>query len=534
MAWNDTYTYTPAIWLPLATAVFLLLLAIYSWRRRSVPGALPFAFGALFAALWTLAILFTHLAEETAVRHYWLQFQRFTLFPATITITSFILEYIWPGRWLTRRKLLLFGLIPCLLLVLGGGALNTLIIAYSYALSFITMLCLLWLFFHTPQRHWPAAVMLIGQIVSRLIYALTFTQLLNTNLPINVLAIAFVFLMYAIALFGFHIFNPDTLARQVAINQMPTGMIVLNLQGQITSLNPAARRLLGLTHTDPPAPALHQFLPLNAVNFRAAEPDQLEVHLGGPAAQRVCLLTVSTLQDWRRGDIGYLLLLHDITEQKQAQTQLIAQQRALATLQERERLARELHDSLGQTLAATHLQASAARHLLAQGQLDQTDHCLLQLAEMSIAAEADVRDYLLGAKTAFTPEMPFLETLRQYLLRFGQQYSLQVELDTPPELETQSLGFPVEVQLLRLIQEALSNVRKHAAAQRVQIRFTLTDDQVAVTIADNGRGFDPTLAQQTDGFGLQAMGERAATLGGTLEIHSQPGAGTQITVRAPT
>ena len=98
------------------------------------------------------------------------------------------------------------------------------------------------------------------------------------------LAIAFVFLMYAIALFGFHIFNPDTLARQVAINQMPTGMIVLNLQGQITSLNPAARRLLGLTHTDPPAPALHQFLPLNAVNFRAAEPDQLEVHLGGPAA----------------------------------------------------------------------------------------------------------------------------------------------------------------------------------------------------------------------------------------------------------
>ena len=153
---------------------------------------------------------------------------------------------------------------------------------------------------------------------------------------------------------------------------------------------------------------------------------------------------------------------------------------------------------------------------------------------MSIAAEADVRDYLLGAKTAFTPEMPFLETLRQYLLRFGQQYSLQVELDTPPELETQSLGFPVEVQLLRLIQEALSNVRKHAAAQRVQIRFTLTDDQVAVTIADNGRGFDPTLAQQTDGFGLQAMGERAATLGGTLEIHSQPGAGTQITVRAPT
>ena len=72
------------------------------------------------------------------------------------------------------------------------------------------------------------------------------------------------------------------------------------------------------------------------------------------------------------------------------------------------------------------------------------------------------------------------------------------------------LGFPVEVQLLRLIQEALSNVRKHAAAHRVQIRFSVTDTLVEVIIEDDGRGFDPTLAQQTNRFGLQAMGERAA------------------------
>ena len=532
MAWNDTYTYTPAIWPPLATAVFLLLLAHYSWRRRSVPGALPFAFGALFAALWALGILFADVAGETAVRHFWLQFQRFTLFFATIAITSFILEYIWPGRWLTRRNFLLFGLIPFLLLALSDGALNTLIITYSYALSFITMLCLLWLFFHTPQRHWPAAVMLIGQIVSRLIYALNLTQLLNTNLPINVLSIAFVFLMYAVALFGFHIFDPDTLARQVAINQMPTGMIVLNLQGQMTSLNPAARHLLGLTNA--PDRPLHELLPLSAVNFRAADANQIEIHLNHPTGDRVCWLTASTLQDWRGREVGYLLLLHDTTAQKQAQAQLIAQQSALATLQERERLARELHDSLGQTLAATHLQASAARHLLAQGQLEQTDQALAQLAEMSIAAEADVRDYLLGAKIAFAPDAPFLETVRQYAARFAQQYHLQIELDAPPELEAQSLGFPVEVQLLRLIQEALSNIRKHAAAQTVQIRFNVTDSLVEVTIVDDGRGFDPTLIPQSDGFGLQAMGERAATLGGSLEIHSQPGAGTQITVRVPT
>ena len=95
------------------------------------------------------------------------------------------------------------------------------------------------------------------------------------------------------------------------------------------------------------------------------------------------------------------------------------------------------------------------------------------------------------------------------------------------------LGFPVEVQLLRLIQEALSNVRKHAAAHRVQIRFSVTDTLVEVIIEDDGRGFDPTLAQQTNRFGLQAMGERAAILGGTLDIRSRPDAGTQLTIRTP-
>ena len=526
-------TNSSTTWLSVLTAVFLILLARYSWRQRTVPGALPFAIGSLFAALWVTGIVLEAVAVNTAVQHFWFQFQRFWQFPATITITGFILEYIWPGRWLTRRNIILFAFIPFLILALDSQTLTSLVFVYNYALSFMVMLALLWLFFHTPQRHWPAAIILIGQIGARLTYALNFAQLLHTNLPINVIAIAFVFLMYAIALFGFHIFNPDTLARQIAIDQMPTGMIVLNTQGQMTSLNPAARRLLGLTDIRMAGRPIHELLPLHAMNFRAAEGDQVEIYLDSTEARRVCWLTASTLQDWRGLDVGYLLLLHDITEQKQAQGQLITQQRSVAVLQERERLARELHDSLGQTLAATHLQASAARHLLAQGQLDQTDHCLAQMAEMSIAAEADVRDYLLGAKTAFAPDVPFLETLRQYVSRFGQQYNLQVELDAPPALETESLGFPVEVQLLRIIQEALSNVRKHAAAQRVQISFNLTDALVEVAIVDNGRGFDPTRAQQTEGFGLQAMRERASALGGTLNISSRPRGGTRITIQAP-
>ncbi|NCC35989.1 MAG: PAS domain-containing sensor histidine kinase, partial [Chloroflexia bacterium] len=315
--------------------------------------------------------------------------------------------------------------------------------------------------------------------------------------------------------------------------QMPIGMVVLNRRHELTSLNPAARRILGLTDSHPVDPSLHQMLPLDAINFEADEAAQIEVMLGQPTMQRDCLLTAAILQDWRGRDVGYLLLLDDITAQKQAQAQLIAQQRALATMQERERLARELHDSLGQSLAATHLQASVARQLLAQGRIEQSDACLAFIAELSLEAEADVRDYLLGAKIAVSPDTPFVSTVRHYVERFAQQYQLQIELDTPPVLEGTSLGFALEVQLLRIIQEALSNVRKHAGAQRVQIRFAVTETLAEVTISDDGHGFDSTLVPQSDGFGLYAMRERAATVGGTLTLQTAPGAGTQISVRIP-
>ncbi|MCA9971342.1 MAG: PAS domain-containing protein [Anaerolineales bacterium] len=549
------HTNTSSIWLSLLTAVFLLTLAVYSGRRRSVPGALPFMIGALFAAFWVLGISLEYAAADMAAQIFWRKVQIVCALPATTAITCFILDYVWPGRWLTRRNVILLTL-PCLLLLIltltddahrlfsfqtavSPSAPPTLMPAaglfflYSYTLNLIALGALGWLFLQHRAQRWAIVVIIIGQIGARTLFALDFTRQLNADLPTAVLAIAFVFLGYAVVLFGFHIFDLDTQAAQVATEQMRAGMIVLNAQGQISSLNPAARRMLGLPAQALIGRPLAEFLPLAAVNFHTAEAGLVEVGLGSAAARRIYGLTASSLTDWRDREMAHVLLLHDITEQKQAQAQLMAQQRALAALQERERLARELHDSLGQTLAATHLQASAARQLLAQGRLEQTDHCLTQLAEMSIAAEADVRDYLLGAKTAFAADTPFLETLRQYVLRFGQQYHLQVALDTPPELETESLGFPVEVQLLRVIQEALSNVRKHAAAQTVQIRFALTGACVEVRIADNGRGFDPTLAQRTDGYGLQAMRERAAILGGTLDIRSQPGAGTHIIIQAP-
>jgi signal transduction histidine kinase len=233
---------------------------------------------------------------------------------------------------------------------------------------------------------------------------------------------------------------------------------------------------------------------------------------------------------WRMGQV---FLLEDITQVRRTQQQQVQAQQSLATLQERERLARELHDSLGQTLAAARLQVSTARLLLAQGETSQTDKCLEQMVDMTLAAETDVREYLLGTKTAISADHLLFPTLRQYVVRFSQQYGLPVELNVPPQLEVRGLGSQVELQLLRIIQEGLSNVRKHARAKNARIAFTILGLLVQITIIDDGQGFDPVAARQAEGFGLQAMRERAESLGGCLDVFSQSGMGTQVVVQVP-
>jgi signal transduction histidine kinase len=570
------YAYTPHIWPMVFTITFLIALAAFSWRRRSVPGAQMFIFSCLFAGLASVGLAMTYLAVEFQTKIIWYRFEYTWLLPAATATTCFILEYAWPGRWLTRRNLALLSITPVMLAVtiwtngffslsppsfmvgetVRGvfGPTGTVFILYTFGLTLINLAVFAWLFLRSPQHRWPVALMVISQIAMRYLLIKEISQLgiLVFNIPVY----AIPYLAYASALFGFRIFDPVPLARQTVIDQLHAGMLVLDQQGRVASLNLVAERMLQMSANHAKGKPIRELLSsYSELNLDTAGRTVIEFNLpedrlapmgtqpgrghgggvGEGTAIRDFTLEISPLKDWRGLEAGRLLMLRDVTEPKRARELQKQQQLLLTVLQERERLARELHDSLGQTLAAAHLQASTARVFLAQGDTAQTDQFLEQLTDMTIAAEADVREYLLGAKTAFSPDHPFFFSLRQYVLRFSQQYGLQVELSVPPQLEAQGLGAAVEVQLLRIIQEALSNVRKHACAKNVRVTFTDSRQQVQVAILDDGRGFDsaPILEGQVQGFGLQAMRERAETLGGCLEVISQPGQGTQVVVMMP-
>ncbi len=249
--------------------------------------------------------------------------------------------------------------------------------------------------------------------------------------------------------------------------------------------------------------------------------------------ERDARLQTSPLRDWRGLDMGRLLLLHDVTAQNRAQAQLLAQQRVLATLQERERLARELHDSAAQMLSYTSIQAQAIQKHVHDGNLATAEAQLARLAEVASAAHTDVRESILGLTASGGAAPQFLSSLDQYLAAYKANYGIATELAVADDLGEDDFAPAATVQLLRVIAEALTNARKHAHAGRVCVDVARADGMARITIADDGRGFDIGMAGALEHYGLAFMRERMAQVGDRLAIDSRPGAGTWVVLDVP-
>ena len=131
-----------------------------------------------------------------------------------------------------------------------------------------------------------------------------------------------------------------------------------------------------------------------------------------------------------------------------------------------------------------------------------------------------------------------LDALADFVDRWKEQSDLDVSLLVqPPGTSLDTLPPAAELQLLRIVQEALSNVRKHAEAKHVEVRIIAADGEVETVIVDDGRGFDTIRSRSPDRtphFGLSTMRERAESVGGKLQIVSTLGGGTRVEVRLPT
>jgi signal transduction histidine kinase len=203
-----------------------------------------------------------------------------------------------------------------------------------------------------------------------------------------------------------------------------------------------------------------------------------------------------------------------------------------AVLEERERIARDLHDGLAQVLGYINTQALAIKKHLASGRQEEARELVGTMEEAARHVYGDIREEIMGLRAAREGLVP---SLRAYLSGYGRMAGVVPDVRITDAAAALRLPGATEIQLLRIIQEALSNVRKHAGAGSATVSLELAGDELRLEVEDDGRGFDPDSPARTGWprFGLQTMRERAHALGGTFELRSSPGAGTSIVVQVP-
>lgn len=556
----DFQTNTARFWAYLAVIALLAGLGMFAVRRRRVPAAKPFAVGAFLLTASLICLLLEVAAVDPTTTFSWYRLYTLTFFFAVTATAAFCLEYAYPGRWLTRRNLLLAAL-PCVFVTfviftpswrgllwrsvtigdwveVDNTPVSAALLAYGWALLLINVGALGWLFTRSPEHRRPLALLIGGQIVGRLIFMLQYFGPTTGRSPDLVfLATSVPWSLYAVGLFGFRLFDPLPAAFATAVQQMREGMLVFDTEGVLLNANPAAGRILGQPISRRAGKTWRDIFP-GLPPLRAWTGEALECALGPSGAQRRYALELTPLADQRRAQTGTLLLLHDVTEQRAAEARAAEQQWAQAVLQEREHLAQELHDGFSQDLAFLKMQAQAAQLYLASGQGDAARDSLARLAEVARGVQDDTRQLIGNLLLVSLAADGFHPALCELLRRFEGQTGLVASLAVDPKAEaacaSQSLPADTAVQLLRIVQEALANIRKHAgAARQVTVSLTATGGQLHLTVADDGCGFDPARIDANEHFGLQVMERRAESIGGQLTVSSAPGRGACVSIVAP-
>jgi len=233
-------------------------------------------------------------------------------------------------------------------------------------------------------------------------------------------------------------------------------------------------------------------------------------------------------------DRGFLSTLASLVGIALSGAQMREGARQRATLNERTRIAREMHDSLAQVLGAVHLRLRALDATMGSLPEEQIAAEVDDLAEVCAEAYRDVREAILGLRDAQNHADRSLEdNLGAYLAKYSTQSGIAAVLNNEVG-HTVTLSPRSEVHIIRVVQEALTNVRKHAEANAVTVTIRGSDTTTTFAIEDDGVGFDPeSTASAQDGYGLFTMRDRAALLGGSVDIDSAPGRGTRVTVTVP-
>jgi PAS domain S-box-containing protein len=324
------------------------------------------------------------------------------------------------------------------------------------------------------------------------------------------------------------------------LRNTPSVVYIKDQDGRYTLVNSRYEELFGIRNEEIQGKSDHDIFPKEIADqfrendmrvFADGHPCQVEERVPQEDGMHVYLSVKFPLYDEGGSVIRVCGISTDITELKRAQDQLRRLSDGIMASQEKERaaVARELHDELGQVLTALRIDSVWVRD-----RLDGTDEKAAERALMMCTLIDNAIDEVRGMATRLRPgvldDLGLVDALEWFALDFEKRTGIKcvfTHRDVP------DVNDAVATAAYRIAQEAFTNAVRHSSATRVDVSLTAEDGLLSLSVADNGRGFDTKNLLDSRGLGVAGMRERAALIGGTLEIHSRPGKGTWVVLHVP-
>lgn len=547
------YHAIPDIWFYLLAAAVLEAMAVHSWRYRKAPAAMLVSIGFALRAVWLVALVMITICDTLSDKVFWLKLQQMcaiAIVPLFLLIILHISGYKHHTIQNVRKIMLSYVIFFCLLLlttewtsafwkgIIWDGKNFGIIRGPAFWVNMVTgyciiaagvVLCFRWSQRVTGLRRWQAYALLFSPVMSIIGHYSWFTGLQITSFSMLPFSFMTSSIVWGGIFLGLRVFSLMELAETTVTRSMNDSLIVIDAQDYIVELNPAAQRLFGNQNTLIGSPYRVALAPWPSLVEIAASHDEIiqeiqlsDLHSGGCYRPLVIPLT-----GWNNRDFGKVIVLHDISEQKKAQAVILDQHKAISIMTERERLSRELHDGAGQLWSYINMQVEAACSLLDKSKTDQATILLQRLAEVVRNVHVDIRASIAGLRhTLWQP-------LEEYIDWFNRNHDIDTKLIIDKKFMADKLPLTTRAQLLRIIQESLTNIRKHAEARHAAVFVRYQQNTLEIRVTDDGRGFNLVQAEKEDCYGLRIMKERAEEAGAQLRIESAPANGTTIIVSLP-
>jgi PAS domain S-box-containing protein len=525
----------------------------------------------LAVAEWSLTYALELGSTGLATKVFWLKVQYFGVVMMPTAWLCFAAQYTKRDKWLRPSNLILLAIEPLIILLLVwsnsahhlfwtsvkldvGGSFSVLVfargvgawvhVAYSYLLLLIGAFLIFETFIRSSYLYRrQAGVMLIALLAPWVGNAMFITGW-NPFPHLDLTPFAFTITCGVCfwGLFHFRLLEIVPVARDAIIEGMSDAVIVLDIKDHIVDINPPAERLIDHSASEAIGQEAGQILP-----FLLKEPElacgKAEVNraivVGNHDRERTYDLSISHLDDSKGHLLGKAIVLRDITERKQAEEELKNSRQQLRNLtdhlehlreQERTNIARDIHDELGQALTVLKMDTFWLTKHVPKNYEEILDKAK-KMSGLIDATIQSVKKIATELRPGLLDDLGLASAIEWQAEEFQKSTGIKCELIVM--ISDISLGKDLSTAIFRIVQEALTNVARHAEATKVTVKLEEKDGQLVLTVRDNGIGITEDEISKAGKFGLVGIRERVLALGGEMRISGIHEKGTTMNVILP-